>query len=69
MNDGNAIRVRDEADFEWVAILRRSDKHDNFRIVRFEGLPVVSNGVAHIFIGDTVFAGRRFDVYGLRMCA
>lgn len=69
MNNGNAFSVNDNADFERVASLRRSDKHDHFRIVRFEGLPVMSNGVEHIFIGDSVFVGRRFDVHGLQMCA
>jgi len=58
-----SIVVGDDTDLKRICARRRTDEHRDRVIVGLEGLPVMSQGVEHVVVGDTVLAGARLDVH------
>jgi len=58
-----SILVGDDADLQRLRARRRTDEHRDRVVVGLEGLPVMSKGVEHVVVGDTVLAGARLDVH------
>jgi hypothetical protein len=67
MDDRNAISVIDDADLQRLTVRGRADEHRDVGIIGFEASPVVSQGVEHVVIGDTVLAGARLNVDPFRL--
>ena len=55
--------VGDDTDLQRLAARRQADKHRDRVVVSLEGLPVMSKGVEHVVVGDTVLAGAGLDVH------
>jgi hypothetical protein len=67
MNDRNAIGIVDNTNLQRLTVRRWSDEHRDVGIVGLEASPMVSQGVEHVVIGDTVLAGARLDVHPSRL--
>lgn len=67
MNDRNAIGIVDNTNLQRLTVRRWSDEHRDVGIAGLEASPVVSQGVEHVVIGDTVLAGARLDVRSVRL--
>lgn len=69
MDDCRAIVVSGNADLQRRAAPRRSDEHDDVRIVGVEGSPMVSVRVMHVVVWDAVLAGACLDLHPLTLVA
>ena len=58
-----SIVVGDDGDLQRIGARRRTDEHRDRVVVGLEGSPVMSEGMEHVVIGDTVLAGARLDVH------
>lgn len=67
MNDRNTTGIVDNTNLQQLTVRRWSDEHRDVGIVGLEASPVVSQGVEHVVIGDTVLAGARLDVHSVRL--
>ena len=67
MNDRNTIGFVDNTNLQRLTVRRWSDEHRDVGIVGLEASPVVSQGMEHVVIGDTVLAGARLDVHSIRL--
>jgi hypothetical protein len=57
VNDCDSDIVDDHANFQRFSARGRTDQHGDIGIISFEGLPVISKGVDHVIVSDSVFAG------------
>lgn len=63
MDNGFAVLVLDDEEFERLAVAARTDEHGNRRIVGGECSPMVPECMEHVFVVDPVLAGARIDVH------
>ena len=67
MDHRSAVIVGDDADFQRDGARRRTDEHRHSVVIGLERLPVMSKGVKHVVVGDTVLASARLDVHFSRV--
>ena len=67
MDHRSAVVVGDDTDLQRLSARRRADEHRDRVIVSLEGSPVMSKGVEHVVVGDTVLASARLDVHFSRV--
>jgi hypothetical protein len=60
----DTVVIDDDAYLEWITTGGGTYEHCDVRIIGLERPPMVSKGMEHVIVCDTVFAGRRFDVHG-----
>jgi len=63
MDHCGAVVVGDDADLQRFGARRRADEHRDRVVVGLEGLPVMSKGVEHVVVRNTVLAGARLDIH------
>jgi|CXWL01.1.fsa_nt_gi hypothetical protein len=63
MDDRFAFVIENDSNLERRAVSTWSNEHRHRRVVGREGSPVVSVGVDHVVIRDTVLSSARLDVH------
>jgi len=63
VDDRLAVVIDDDANLDRCAVSTWSDEHRHRRVVGCERSPVMSIGVQHVVVSDTVLAGARLDVH------
>ncbi len=63
MDDRFTISIDNHTDLNWCTVLSWSHEHRHRHIVGFKGFPVMSVGVNHVIVGDTVLTGTVLDIH------